>query len=392
MKKGLTALALGTLGLGITEFVMMGILPDVAQSLGVSIPEAGHLISIYALGVCVGAPVITLMARTRPLKQILISLAVIYTVASFSAAIVPDMSFFIPVRFMMGFPHGAFFGVGSIVAARMAGKEKSASAIAYMVSGMTIANVIGVPLGTFLSHFTSWRVVFLSSGVWGLMVLYSIWRWVPYMDPVPDTGVKGQFRFLTHWSPWLILLATMFGNGGIFCWYSYISPLMQQVSGVPSQFMTFVMISAGICMVMGNYAGGRLSDRYMPSKVACSMQVLAAVTLLLIFFTAQHTWLSLTGMGIVTACLFGVSAPQQLLILRYSYGGEMMAAASIQIAFNLGNAIGAYLGGLPIEAGLGYKFPSLIGSAVVLAGALSFWVFTHRTKPIGHGVEVSVRK
>lgn len=383
MKKGLTALAFGTLGLGITEFVMMGILPDVAKSLNISIPIAGHLISIYALGVSVGAPLITLMARTRPLKQILLCLALIYTSASFCAAMVPNFATFVPVRFMMGFPHGAFFGVGSIVAAKLVPKEKSASAIAYMVSGMTIANVIGVPLGTFISHFVSWRLVFIISGVWGLVILFCIWKWIPYLEPLPNTGIKGQFRFLIHLSPWLILLATMFGNGGIFCWYSYISPLMQGVSGILPQYMSIVMIVAGIFMVIGNYWGGRLSDSYPPDKVACRLQVMAAVALLFIFFFAQYAWVSLIMMCICTGCLFGVSAPQQFLILRYSYGGEMMAAASIQIAFNMGNALGAYLGGLPIEAGMGYRFPALIGCAVVLGGAMFFYLFTQRTRPIG---------
>lgn len=330
MNKGLTALAFGTLELGITEFVMMGILPDVAQTLHVSIPAAGHLISVYALGISVGAPLITLMARTKPLKQILLWLAVIYTVASFAAAVVPSYAAFVPVRFLMEFPHEAFFGVGSIVAARLVPKEKSASAIAYMVSGMTVANVIGVPLGTSLSHFLSWRVVFVISGLWGLVILFSIWKWVPRLEPLPNTGVKGQIRFLLHLSSWLILLATMFGNGGIFCWYSYISPLMQNVSGVLSGYMGMVMVVAGVFMVVGNYLSGRLSDRYAPAKVACSLQVAAAVALLLTFFFAQYATVSLLTMCVCTACLFGVSAPQQFLILRYSYGGEMMAAASIQ--------------------------------------------------------------
>lgn len=384
MNKGLTALAFGTLGLGITEFVMMGILPDVAKSLDISIPDAGHLISIYALGVSVGAPLITLITRTKPLKKILLSLALIYTLASFAAAITPNYGTFIPVRFIMGFPHGAFFGVGSIVASRLVSKEKSASAIAYMVSGMTIANVIGVPLGTFVSHFISWRLVFVISGVWGIIILFSIWKWIPYIEPLPNTGMKGQFRFLLHLSPWLILLATMLGNGGIFCWYSYISPLMQQVSGISPQWMGMVMVLAGIFMVIGNYFGGQLSDHYAPAKVAYSLQLLAAVSLLLIFFFSGNMWFSLILMSICTGCLFGVSAPQQFLILRYSYGGEMMAAASIQIAFNIGNALGAYLGGLPIEADMGYRYPSLIGCAVVLGGAMCFYLFTQRTKPIGN--------
>lgn len=379
MNKGLTALAFGTLGLGITEFVMMGILPDIAKSLDISTPAAGHLISAYAIGVSVGAPVITLMARTRPLKQILLCLALIYTIASFCAAIVPNYALFLPVRFMMGFPHGAFFGVGSIVAAKLVPKEKSASAIAYMVSGMTIANVIGVPFGTFISHFFSWRLVFGISGIWGLVILISIWKWIPYLKPLPNTGVKGQFRFLVHLSPCLILLATMFGNGGIFCWFSYISAQMQHLSGVQPQYMSIIMVVAGVCMVIGNYLGGQLSDKHAPARVACGMQAVAVIALLLTFFFAQYTWAALLLMCICTCCLFGANAPQQYLILRYSYGGAMMATAGIQIAFNMGNALGAYLGGLPLQANMGYQYPALIGSGIVIIGVLSFYSFSRHT-------------
>lgn len=230
MKKSLTALAFGTLGLGIAEFVMMGILPDVAKDLHISIPQAGHFISAYALGVCVGAPGMVLVARTRPLKHILLGLMVIYICGNLCAAASVNYWMMLMMRFISGLPHGAFFGVGSIVAERVADKGKSSQAVALMVSGMTIANLFGVPLGTFMSNIMSWRIPFLFNGVWGLITLFYIWKWVPSLPALPDTGLKGQFRFLKNLAPWLLIITTMFGNGGIFCWYSYVTPLMTHVA------------------------------------------------------------------------------------------------------------------------------------------------------------------
>ena len=222
MKKSLIALAFGTLGLGIAEFVMMGILPDVAKDLGISIPMAGHFISAYALGVCVGAPVLTL-ARKYPLKHILLVLVTLIMIGNICAATAPNYWILLAARFISGLPHGAYFGVGSIVAERLADKGKGSEAVSIMIAGMTIANLFGVPLGTSLSTMLSWRATFLLVGIWGIVILYYIWRWVPHVEGLKDTGFKGQFHFLKTPAPWLILGATALGNGGVFCWYSYIN-------------------------------------------------------------------------------------------------------------------------------------------------------------------------
>ena len=231
MKKSLIALAFGTLGLGIAEFVMMGILPDVAKDLGISIPTAGHFISAYALGVCVGAPVLTL-ARKYPLKHILLVLVTLIMIGNICAAMAPNYWVLLAARFISGLPHGAYFGVGSIVAEKLADKGKGSEAVSIMIAGMTIANLFGVPLGTSLSTMLSWRATFLLVGIWGIVILYYIWRWVPHVEGLKDTGFKGQFRFLRTPAPWLILGATALGNGGVFCWYSYINPMLTNVSGM----------------------------------------------------------------------------------------------------------------------------------------------------------------
>ena len=372
MKKSLIALAFGTLGLGIAEFVMMGILPDVAKDLGISIPMAGHFISAYALGVCVGAPVLTL-ARKYPLKHILLVLVTLIMVGNICAAMAPNYWVLLAARFISGLPHGAYFGVGSIVAEKLADKGKGSEAVSIMIAGMTIANLFGVPLGTSLSTMLSWRATFLLVGIWGVVILYYIWRWVPHVEGLKDTGFKGQFRFLKTPAPWLILGATALGNGGVFCWYSYINPMLTHVSGFSAESITPLMILAGFGMVMGNLISGRLSDRYTPGKVGTAAQALISIMLLLIFFLSPYKWAAALLMCLCTAGLFAVSSPEQVLIIRVAKGGEMLGAACVQVAFNLGNAIGAYAGGLAISNG--YRYPALTGVPFALIGFTLFLIF-----------------
>ena len=377
MKKSLIALAFGTLGLGIAEFVMMGILPDVAKALNISIATAGHLISAYAIGVCVGAPLL-IIARKYPLKNILLVLVSMIMLGNIIAASAPNYWILMLGRFISGLPHGAYFGVGSIVAEKLADKGKGSEAVSIMIAGMTVANLFGVPLGTSLSAAISWRMTFLLVGVWGVLILYYIWRWVPQVEKLPDTGFKGQFRFLKSPAPWLILGATMLGNGGVFCWYSYINPLLTHVSGFRPESITLLMVLAGFGMVVGNLVSGRLSDRFTPGRVAAFTQGSLSILLLLIYFLASISWLSVILMCLCTAGLFALSSPQQVLLIRFSAGGEMLGAASVQVAFNLGNAIGAYCGGLPLQAGLSYRYPALLGTFFALVGFILLVLFSRK--------------
>lgn len=372
MKKSLIALAFGTLGLGIAEFTMMGILPYVATDLGISIPVAGHFISAYALGVCFGAPML-LLARKRPLKQILLVLMTLMIVGNICASMAPNYWVLLLGRFVSGLPHGAYFGVASIVAGKLADKGKSSEAVSIMIAGMTVANLFGVPLGTSLSHTLSWRATFLLVGAWGLITLYYIWRWVPQVEGLKDTGFKGQFRFLKKPAPWLILGATALGNGGVFCWYSYITPLLTEVSGFSAESITALMVLAGFGMVAGNLVSGRMSDRYTPGKVGTVVQGMICVILLLIFLLSPHPWCSAILMTLCTAGLFAVSSPEQVLMIRVAPGGEMLGGACVQMAFNFGNAIGAYIGGLALSGG--YRYPALAGVPFALMGFILFLVF-----------------
>ena len=376
MKKSLVALAFGTLALGIAEFVMMGILPDVAHSLGVSIPEAGHLISAYAIGVCCGAPLLVVVHK-YPLKSILLVLACIILLGSTLAALSVSYWMLLAARFISGLPHGAYFGVASIVAVRLADERHKTGAVSIMVAGMTVANLFGVPLATGLSASVSWRFPFLLVVFVSLIVLYYVWKWVPSVGALPDNGFRHQFAFLKNDAPWLILAATMFANGGIFCWYSYISPLLIE-GGFAADALPALMIAAGFGMVAGNLISGRLCDRHRPGYVVAVTQCIAIAALLLIFMLADYGWLSAALMVVCTGCLFAVSSPQQFLILKHAPGGELLGGASIQVAFNMGNAIGAFCGGLPIAAGLPPRYAALVGVPFIVLGLVSFIIFCRK--------------
>lgn len=376
----LLPLALGTLGLGLTEYVMMGILPDTAKSMNCSIPAAGNFISFYALGVVFGAILLVIVARTKPLKTILFWLMMIFTVSNFLTAFVTNYHVFCLIRFIAGLPHGCFFSVGAISAGKLCEKGKENQSVATMCAGMTFANLLGIPIGTMISHSLSWRLIFVFIGLFGLLILYSIKKFIPNLKPLLDTGFRGQFKFMKHLAPWLLIFAVVMGNGGIFCWYSYINPLLVNVSGILPQYVSLIMILAGAGMCVGNFLGGKLSDKFYPSIVASLTQLLACVSLICIFFFSQNPIVSVICMMVCTGCLFAVSAPQQVLLINSAKGGEMLGASFSQISFNLGNALGAFVGGIPIEHGLGYKFTAIPGACFAFMGFLLLFYFFKRYK------------
>ncbi len=380
VRKALIALSFGTFGLGVAEFVMMAVLPYVARDMGVSIPTAGGWVSAYALGVCCGAPLLV-AGRRRPLKQLLLLLMVLMVAGNLLAAVSPGYWTLMAARFVSGLPHGAYFGVASLVALKLAPEGKGALAVSVMVAGMTVANLAGVPVSTFVCHLLSWRVAFFFAGLWGGVTLYFLWRWVPFMPGLPDTGFRGQFRFLRRGAPWCILAATVLGNGGVFCWWCYISPLLTRVSGFPDAMVPLLMVLAGGGMVLGNAMGGYFSDRFTPGRVDAVVQGGICVALVGIFFFAQVWWLSVALMFVVTTGLFAISSPQQTLILKHAPGGELLGGACIQIAFNLGNAVGAQVGGWPLRHGLGYNYTALAGAAFLVVSTLVLLYFVRRYEP-----------
>lgn len=292
MTKSLVSLALGTFTLGIAEFTMMGILGDVASNLDISIAQAGHLISAYALGVAIGAPMLIFL-RKWPLKRVLLLLAALIVVGNTAAALSPGYVMLLIARFVSGLPHGAFFGTGAIVCSKLARQGRGAEAVAVMVGGMTVANVIGVPAATYVTTALSWRIAFAIVAFFGLTAFAGIRVWMPYLQPLPDTGLKGQFRFLKSLAPWLIYAGVFFGQMSVYCYFSYVEPVMTELTGFTMSDMTWIMVLAGTGMVTGNILAGKLADKFGAAKISASIAVVILVIMPCIYFFVNDKIVSL---------------------------------------------------------------------------------------------------
>lgn len=368
---------MGTFALGLAEFVMMGILGALSTDLDISISSAGGLITAYATGVCCGAPCL-LFARRQPLKRLMLILAAIILTGNTLMALAPDYNTMWMARFISGLPHGAYFGVGAIVARKLVSPGHEAAAVAFMISGMTVATLAGVPLATFITNVASWRLTFAIDAVAALATLIAIRMWVPKVSGLHDMGFWGQFRFLRTVAPWLIFGGVLAGQIGMYCWYSYIDPQMVHVAGFTAADMSWIMVLAGAGMFIGNIVCGRLGDRFRPSAVASAVQSLGVIVLVAFYFEADHRIAALLLMVLGTAILFGPGSPLQSSIVVYSRGGEMLGAALIQIAYNAGNAIAARLGGAVIDMGYGYTAPALAGIPLVIAGSVLLFILYRR--------------
>ena len=372
--KGLIALAFGTLGLGIAEFVAMGLLPYWAADFNISLSQSGYGVSAYALGVAIGVFCIILM-RAVKLKTILLLMIVIHIVGNTLTGFASSYETMLAARFIAGLPHGAYFGVGSIIAQRLASRGKGTTAIAIMIAGMTISNIFGVPVGTALAHSFTWRIIFYFIGAWGIIVLLSAIFFIRDVGKIVDNGFKSQFVFLKHPAPWLVLSATAFGNAGIFCMQSYISPILTDFASVPLGQVSIVMGAMGVCMVIANLVSGRLCDRYTPGIIATICQVVAVLALLGVAAFGQNTIVCLILVCLIAGMLFAVGSPEQVSILRTAPGGLLLGASMIQAAFNLGNALGAYVGGIPLDHNMSMSYITVFGAMLTTIGALSMYWF-----------------
>ena len=368
---GLLALACGTFALGVAEFSLMGILSPLAHDLDVTIPQAGDFISAYALGVSLGAP-LPLFFRNQPLKRILLGLCCLIMLGNGLAAAAPGYVSLICARFLAGLPHGAYFGVAAIVAVRLVPPGYKATAVAIMVAGMTLANVVGVPTVTWVTNAFSWRFTFLLAALWGAIAFLGILGCVPASPPPVKRGFIRQVRFLKGPAPWLIFAATFLGQGSVYCWYSYMEPILLQITHIPADDMKWVMVLAGLGMFTGGLLCGRLADRFRPALVSACTAISIVPILLGIYFFSARAFVAVPLVFLGAAALFGLGGPMQYLIVRYSRGGEILGGAGIQIAFNMSNACSAYLGGLVIRHGFGLASPALLGvpMALVCAGVL----------------------
>lgn len=375
--KGLLSLSCGTFALGIAEFSMMGIISPLAHNLGISIPEAGDLISTYALGVSAGAP-LPLLFRKHPLKHILLGLCCVILAGNLLAALSWGYASLLSARFLAGLPHGAYFGVAAIVASCLVEPGRRATAVAIMVAGMTVANLLGVPVATWLANSCSWRLAFAIAALAGLIAFIGIHYCIPIQKIPQDTSIRREFRFLRKSAPWLIFAATFLGQGSVYCWYSYMEPIFLNISHIAEHNIKWVMVIAGLGMVTGGLLSGRLSDRFSPALVSGCTALLIIPTLLLIHSFSYCAPASIVLAFVGSAALFGLGGPLQYLIVRYSRGGEILGGAGIQIAFNASNALAAWLGGAVINARLGLTAPALAGVPMAAASAAILFWFYHK--------------
>lgn len=290
MKKSLLSLALGGLGIGITEFTIMGMLPDVARDLSISIPQAGYLITAYALGVVIGAPLLVVGLNKFSPTKTLILLMILFTVFNGLSIIAPDYEILMVSRFISGLPHGAFFGVGSVVASRLADKGKEAQAVATMFSGLTVANLLGVPLGTYIGHHFSWRYTFLLITIIGLFTILALKLWMPKTEARKSKQNPWKdFSIFRSSNVWFMVLIFSVAPGALFAWISYIAPLMSDVSGIAEKHLPYIMVLAGLGMFVGNLIGGKLTDAFSPSVIVIAVLVFQIVCMMTIYYTATNS-------------------------------------------------------------------------------------------------------
>lgn len=351
----LLALTAGAFGIGVTEFVIMGLLIEVGGDLGVSTSAAGLLISGYALGVVVGAPILTIVTARWPRKTVLLVLMVIFVVGNIACAVAPTYGLLMAARVVTAFAHGTFFGVGSVVATRLVAPDRRASAIAIMFTGLTAANILGVPFGTWLGQQAGWRATFWAVAVVGLIALAVIARAVPKDAAAPaPSDWRQDLRVLARRPVLLGLATTVLGYAGVFAVFTYIAPLLTTQSGFAPAAISPILLLFGGGLVLGNLAGGRLADRAMMSAVFGSLALLALVLILMgpLLGSKAGALIAVAALGFAA---FATVAPLQLWVMSNARGaGESLASSFNIAAFNLGNAIGAWAGGAALDGfGLG---------------------------------------
>jgi len=363
----LLALAVGAFGIGTTEFVMMGVLPQTAATFGVDIPTAGHLISAYALGVVIGAPLLTAVAVRLPRKTMLLAMMALFTAGNLLFAIAPNQEFGLVFRFLAGLPHGAFFGAGAVVAASLVKPGDRAKAVSMMFLGLTLANVVGVPLGTLLGQQVGWRFTFGVVAVIGLVAALAIAKLVPHQGRPESPSLRGELGAFRRPQVWLALAIVTFGLGGVFACLSYVTPMMTDVAGYDPQAVTLLLALAGVGMTIGNLLGGRLADKALMPSLYVALLALAAV-LAVFTITAHNKVGAAITIFLVGVAGFMIGPMMQTRVMLKAGGTPSMVSAAVQSAFNVANSIGAYLGGLVIAGGLGLVSPNWVGAGLAVVG------------------------
>ncbi|MFI1507912.1 MFS transporter [Streptomyces sp. NPDC020597] len=367
MPLALLALALVAFGIGTTEFATMGLLPQIADGIGVSVPQAGNVVSAYALGVVVGAPVLTGLGARVSHKRLLLLLSGLFVVGNVASALAPDFGLLFAARFLAGLPHGALFGVGAVVASRLVAPDRAGRAVSRMFLGLTVANIVGVPAGTALGQQLGWRYAYCAVAVIGLVALAALAAFVPHQPRGHQAGIRHELRAMGNRQVVLGLVTAVVGFGGFFAVYSYLVPMLTHLTGFTDASTTWVLALYGLGMTLGTLVAGPLTDRALRPTLYGGFALLGAT--LLTFYLTVHSavpaLLTLVVMGAMGAL---VTTPLQMLLMAKAKNAPTMAAASNHSAFNLANAGGAWLGGLVISAGWGWASPALVGAALAAAG------------------------
>jgi MFS transporter, DHA1 family, inner membrane transport protein len=368
-RRALLALALGGFGIGTGEFVMLGVLPQVAGSLHESIPHAGYLISAYALGVVVGAPTVTALTSHLPRKGLLIGLAVALAAGNVVTALVPGFSAVLALRFVSGLPHGAYFGVASVAAANFVGPERRSQAMAVVFAGLTTANIVGVPLTTFAGQHVSWRWIFVGVAAVELVAAALVTVTLPRtaVTATRDAALKGELAAFRTPPVWLALGVATIGGGAMFATFSYIAPMMTHVAGFADSSVTWLMVLFGVGMTAGNLIGARLADHALLPTIFVALAAEAVIALVFVATAHDRIAAAVTIVLFPAACMAMVPAIQARLV-DLAGGAPNLAAASMHSAFNVANSIGAWLGGLAISMGFGYTSPNVVAALLAVLG------------------------
>ncbi|MCU6791080.1 MFS transporter [Paenibacillus sp. WQ 127069] len=343
----LLCLTAGAFAIGMTEFIIMGLLPNVANDLGVTIPQAGQLITSYALGVAFGAPLLTIFTHKVPQKKLLILLMCIFIVGNALSVVAPSYYLLIAARVMTAFAHGTFLGVGSIIAARLVAPEKRAGAVSMVLAGLTIANIIGVPFGTFIGQQLGWRASFGAITIMGIISLIGIIKFIPVIRQEHVPSLAKEFRSLINPQVLLVLVTGAFGCASLFSVFTYITPMLESISGFAEHSVTWILVLFGFGVTIGNMLGGRLADWKLKPALIINFAVLAVI-LSLLTVTLSNPVLAVITIFLWGIAAFGIMPGIQIRIMNLAHEAPLLATTSSHSALNLGNASGAYLGGVTI--------------------------------------------
>ena len=374
VRLALLALALGGFAIGTTEFVTMGLLPEVARGVRIDIPTAGHVVSAYAAGVVVGAPLLATLGARLPRRTLLLWLMAFFAVANVASSLATGYGSLMVARFLSGLPHGAYFGIASLVAASMVPVARRTWAVAMVLTGLTVANIVGVPVTTRLGQLYGWQWPYAAVGLIALLTVVAVWRWVPSCGVGGDTSARDELRALTRPQVWFALAIGTVGFGGMFATFSFIAPTMTVLGGFGSATVPLLLALYGVGMTLGTVASGRVARIGLLNGIMLALACIAAMLSLFAVAVAASQVLAVVAV-LLLGFLPSVLVPMlQTRLMDVAHEGQALAAALNHSTLNIANALGAWLGSIVLAAGLGYEWPSRVGAILAVLGVgIALW-------------------